>query len=157
MPNGPLREPFRRRSTEGKNPPKTRKSSAPQPYMGYISSQWHTRQPQAPQQLAAISWCRSPAYRATERAVLMPWSTEGKNPKKTPRQNRVLCGCKCAVGVGRGIPGSPRQLVNQLQRATACSTTDSRSICSSAAAARRHGPCRPLLLQGENRVLRAHI
>ena len=60
-----------------------------------------------------------------------------KNPQKTPgglrrpkppqkRQNRVLRGCKCAVGVDRGISDSPRQLVNQLQRDTACSTTDSR-------------------------------
>ena len=96
------------RSTEGKTPPKTRKSSAPQPYMGYISSQWHTRQPQAPEQLAAISWYRSHAYRTTERAVLMPWSTEGKNPKKTPRQNRVLCGGKWDMGVGMGISDSPR-------------------------------------------------
>ena len=38
-----------------------------------------------------------------------------------------------------GISDSPRQLVNQLQRATACSTTGSRSICSSAAAAGCHG------------------
>ena len=90
-------------------------SSAPRPYMGYVSSQWHTRQPQAPEQLAAISWYRSPAYRATERAVLMPWSTEGKNPKKTPRQNRVLCGGKWDMGVGMGISDSPRQLVNQLE------------------------------------------
>ena len=56
--------------------------------MGYVSSQWHTRQPQAPQQLAAISWCRSPAYRTTERAVSMPRSTEGKNTQKT----RKSCG-----------------------------------------------------------------
>ena len=34
-----------------------------------VTSQWHTRQPQSPQQLAAISWCRSHAYRTTERAV----------------------------------------------------------------------------------------
>ena len=90
-------------------------SGAPRQYIGYVSSQWHTRQPQAPEQLAAISWYRSPAYRATERAVLMPWSTEGKNPKKTPRQNRVLCGGKWDMGVGMGISDSPRQLVNQLE------------------------------------------
>ena len=52
-------------------------------------------------------------------------STEAQTPQK--RQNRVLRGCKCAVGVGRGISDSPRQLVNQLQRDTACSTTDSRA------------------------------
>ena len=40
--------------------------------MGYVSSQWHTRQPQAPQQLAAISWCWSHAYRTTERADRAP-------------------------------------------------------------------------------------
>ena len=39
----------------GQNPPKTPESSAPRPYMGYVSSQWHTRHPQAPDQLAAIS------------------------------------------------------------------------------------------------------
>ena len=65
MPNGPLREPFvavhgaRRRTTSG---PRTA-SSAPRPYIGYITSQWHTRQPQSLEQLAAISWCRSHAYR----------------------------------------------------------------------------------------------
>ena len=75
------------RSTEGKTPRKTPESSAPRPYIGYVSSQWHTRQPQAPPQLAAISWCRSHACRATERAVSMPRSTEGKTPEK--RQNRV--------------------------------------------------------------------
>ena len=58
------------RSTEGKTPQKTPESSAPRPYMGYVSSQWHTRQPQALEQLAAISWCRSHAYRATEREQL---------------------------------------------------------------------------------------
>ena len=41
-----------------------RESSAPRPYIGYISSHWHTRQPQPPRQLAAISWCRSHAYQA---------------------------------------------------------------------------------------------
>ena len=97
------------------------------------------------------------AYRTTERAVRRGSRTD---PKKCPVgacENRVPCGGKYAVGVGRGISDSPRQLVNQLERDTACSTTDSRSICSSAAAARRHGPCRPLLLQGENRVLRGRI
>ena len=51
------------------------------------------------------------------------------DPKKCPVgacENRVLCGGKYAVGVDRGISDSPRQLVNQLQRDTACSTTDSR-------------------------------
>ena len=83
------------RSTEGKKNPKnaakknqkTPESSAPRPYIGYVSSQWHTRQPQAPQQLAAISWCRSHAYRTTERAVSMPRSTEGKTPPKTPESS----------------------------------------------------------------------
>ena len=32
-------------------------SSTPRLYIRYIRSQWHTRQPQPPQQLAAISWC----------------------------------------------------------------------------------------------------
>ena len=59
------------------------------------------------------------------------------------RANRVPCGGKYAVGVDRGISDSPRQLVNQLQRDTACITTDSRSICVSAAAARRHGHAGP--------------
>ena len=77
----------RLRSTEGKTPQKTPESSAPRPYVGYISSQWHTRQPQAPEQLAAISWCRSHAYRTTERAVSMPRSTEGKPPQKTPESS----------------------------------------------------------------------
>ena len=75
------------RSTEGKTPQKTPESSAPRPYIGYVSSQWHTRQPQALEQLAAISWCRSHAYRATERAVSMPRSTEGKTPQKTPESS----------------------------------------------------------------------
>ena len=35
------------------------KSPALRPYIGYMSSQWHTRQSQPPRQLAAISWCRS--------------------------------------------------------------------------------------------------
>ena len=35
------------------------------------------------------------------------------------------------MGVGRGISDSLRQLVNRLQRATACSTTNSRSTRSS--------------------------
>ena len=109
------------RSTEGKTPRKTPESSAPRPYIGYVSSQWHTRQPQAPQQLAAISWCRSHACRATERAVLMPRSAEGKPPPTC--QNRVLCDGKWAMGVGMGISDSPRQLVNQLQPATACGIT----------------------------------
>ena len=65
----------------GQKPQKTRKSSALRRYIGYVSSRWHTRQPQPPQQLPAISWCRSPAYRTTERAVSMPRSTEGKNPQ----------------------------------------------------------------------------
>ena len=42
-----------------------------------------------------------------------------------------------------GISDSPRQLVNQLRRATACSSTHSFSICSSAAAVRRHGHAGP--------------
>ena len=58
------------RSTEGKTPQKSPESSAPRPYIGYVSSQWHTRQPQALEQLAAISWCRSHAYRTTEREQL---------------------------------------------------------------------------------------
>ena len=118
-------------------------SSTPRLYIGYISSQWHTRQPQPPQQLAAISWCRSHDYRTTERAVRRGSRTD---PKKCPVgacENRVLCGGKYAVGVDRGISDSPRQLVNQLQRATACSSTHSCSICSSAAAVRRHGHAGP--------------
>ena len=82
------------RSTEGKNPKKTPESSAPRPYIGYVRSQWHTRQPQAPQQLAAISWCRSPAYKATERAVSSRFDAAvhgGQTPRKK-RQNRVLRG-----------------------------------------------------------------
>merc|ERR1712091_824348 len=75
------------RSTEGKTPQKTPESSAPRPYMGYVSSQWHTRQPQAPQQLAAISWCRSRACQTNERAVSVPRSTEGKTPQKTPESS----------------------------------------------------------------------
>ena len=77
------------RSTEGKTPRKTPESTAPRPYIGYVSSQWHTKQPQAPQQLAAISWCRSHADRATERAVSMPRSTEGKTPRKTPESSTL--------------------------------------------------------------------
>ena len=42
----------------------------------------HGLQPQAPQQLAAISWCRSHADQTNERAVSVPRSTEGKPPKK---------------------------------------------------------------------------
>ena len=145
MPTGPLKEPFvavhgaRRRTTSG---PRTA-SSAPRPYIGYITSQWHTRQPQSLEQLAAISWCRSHAYRTTERAVRRGSRTD---PKKCPVgacENRVPCGGKYAVGVNRGISDSPRQLVNQLQRDNACSTTDIRSICLSAAAARRHGHAGP--------------
>ena len=72
MPNGPLREPFvavhgaRRRTTSG---PRTA-SSAPRPYIGYITSQWHTRQPQSLEQLAAISWCRSHAERMAGAALI---------------------------------------------------------------------------------------
>ena len=145
MPNGPLREPFvavhgaRRRTTSG---PRTA-SSAPRPYIGYISSQWHTRQPQSLEQLAAISWCRSRAYRTTERAVRRGSRTDPEKCSVGACENRVLCGGKYAVGVDRGISDSPRQLVNQLQRDNACSTTDSRSICLSAAAARRHGHAGP--------------
>ena len=40
----------------------------PQLELGYQKNLAGTRQPQPPQQLAAISWCRSHAYRATERA-----------------------------------------------------------------------------------------
>ena len=91
MPTGRRRGPFQpfrcRGPREGKPPPKTPESSAPRPYIGYVSSQWHTRQPQAPPQLAATSWCRSHAYRTTERAVLMPRSTEGKTPPKTPESS----------------------------------------------------------------------
>ena len=73
MPNGPLREPFvavhgaRRRTTSG---PRTA-SSAPRPYIGYmLASQWHTRQPQSLEQLAAISWCRSHAERMAGAALI---------------------------------------------------------------------------------------
>ena len=66
-----------------------RKSSAPRPYIGYITSQWHTRQPQSLEQLAAISWCRSHAERTTERAVRRGPRTANPPPK---RQNRVLRG-----------------------------------------------------------------
>ena len=79
------------RSTEGKTPQKTPESSAPRPYIGYVSSQWHTRQPQALEQLAAISWCRSHAYRTTERAVSMPRSTEGKNLWTSDKNARIEC------------------------------------------------------------------
>ena len=69
MPTRRTREPFRCRGPRRAKAPKTPESSAPRPYMGYVSSQWHTRQPQAPGQLAAISWCQSHAYPATERAA----------------------------------------------------------------------------------------
>ena len=62
MPTGPLREPFRcrgpRRSTEGKTPPKTPESSAPRPYMGYVSSQWQAGQDG--QMVKAQGRCASP-------------------------------------------------------------------------------------------------
>ena len=38
----------------------------------------------------------------------------------------MLCGGKCSVGVGRGISDSVRQLVNQLQRASAPAFAKSR-------------------------------
>ena len=47
-----------------------RESSAPRPYIGYITSQWHTRQPQSLEQLAAISWCRSHAERMAGAALI---------------------------------------------------------------------------------------
>ena len=47
-------------------------SSAPRRYIGHMSSQWHTRQPQPPEQLAAISWGWSHAQRTNERAVSVP-------------------------------------------------------------------------------------
>ena len=95
------------RSTEGKTPQKTPESSAPRPYIGYVSSQWHTRQPQALEQLAAISWCRSLAYRTTERAVWVPRSTEGKNPQNA----RIECSAAVNalwqwVGAYQTAPGS---------------------------------------------------
>ena len=79
------------RSTEGKTPQKTPESSAPRPYIGYVSSQWHSRQTQAPEQLAATSWCRSHAYRTTERAVSMPRSTEVHGGQNPPKNARIEC------------------------------------------------------------------
>ena len=90
LPTGTIwefREPFpwcrgpRRAQTSKKTP----ESSAPRPYIGYVSSQWHTRQPHTPQQLAATSWCRSHPYPTTERAVSVPRSTEGKTPPNPPK------------------------------------------------------------------------
>ena len=69
-----------------RGPQKTRKSSAPRPYIGYVGGKWHTRQPLSPQQLAAISWCRSHHYRTTERAVLGfcgPWTAKPQKTRKS--------------------------------------------------------------------------
>ena len=74
MPNGRMRGPFAAKkhaldvvlTTSG---PRTA-SSAPRPYIGYITSQWHTRQPQSLEQLAAISWCRSHAERMAGAALI---------------------------------------------------------------------------------------
>ena len=53
-----------------------RESSAPRPYIGYITSQWHTRQAQSLEQLAAISWCRSHAERMAGAALINHGGTD---------------------------------------------------------------------------------
>ena len=114
------------RSTEGKTPRKTPESSAPRPYIGYVSSQWHTRQPQAPEQLPAISWCRSHAYQTNERAVSVPRSTEGKTPPKTPESSapRPYMGYVSSQWHTRQ-PQAPQQLAAiSWCRSHACRATD---------------------------------
>ena len=74
---------------------KTPESSAPRPFIGYISGQWHPRQPQSPEQLAAIRWCRYHDYRTTESGFEVLRSTDDKNSKK--RGNRVLRGRTSAM------------------------------------------------------------
>ena len=59
-------------------------------------------------------------------------------------ENRVLCGDKCAVGVGRGISDSPMHLVNQLQRDSAPAFAKSRVNTPLQAAIACHGGVRPL-------------
>ena len=51
----PLSRPLLRAIGARGPPAQAAVSSAPRPYIGYISSQWHTRRPQPPEQLAAIS------------------------------------------------------------------------------------------------------
>ena len=59
-------------------------------------------------------------------------------------ENRVLCGGKCAVGVGRGMSDSPMHLVNQLQRDSAPAFAKSRVNTPLQAAIACHGGVRPL-------------
>ena len=54
----------------------------------------------------------------------------------------MLCGGKCSVGVGMGISDSPRQLVNQLRRASAPAFAKSRLNTPLEAAIACHGGAR---------------
>ena len=54
----------------------------------------------------------------------------------------MLCGGKCSVGVGMGISESPRQLVNQLRRASAPAFAKSRLNTPLEAAIACHGGAR---------------
>ena len=67
-------------------------SSAPRLYIRHTSSQWRTREPQPPEQLAAISWCRSHAQRTNERAV---------RREKTRARRRTTSGPRTASSAPR--------------------------------------------------------
>ena len=119
MPTRPLRELFRcrgpRRAKPPKTPQNTPESSAPQPCMGYVSSQWHTRQPHTPQQLAATSWRRSHPHPTTERAVSVPRSTEGKTPPNPPK---TMAECSTAAH-GPWAPQKHRRSASKSKRRSA--------------------------------------
>ena len=143
------------RSTEGKTPRKTPESSAPRPYIGYVSSHWHTRQPQAPQQLPATSWCRSHACRATERAVSMPRSTEGKKTRKTPESSTL----RWEIGYGSGCGHIRQPQAADEPAATSYCLQHHWQPLDSLVSSCSWMPwaCSRLLLQGGNRVLRGRI
>ena len=131
------------------------RTTAPRPYIGYVSSQWHTRQPQAPQQLAATSWCRSHACRATERAVSMPRSTEGKKPRKTPESSTL----RWEIGYGSGYGHIRQPQAADEPAATSYCLQHHRQPLDSLVSSCSWMPwaCSRLLLQGGNRVLRGRI
>ena len=159
MPTGPLTEPFqpfRCRGPRRATPPtKTPESSTPRPYMGYVSSQWHTRRPQAPGQLAAISWCQSHAYQTNERAVSVPRSTEGKTPRKTPESSTL----RWEIGYGSGYGHIRQPQAADEPAATRYCLQHHRQPLDSLVSSCSWMPwaCSRLLLQGGNRVLRGRI
>ena len=134
---------------------KTRKSSAPRPFIGYISGQWHTRQPQSPEQLAAINWYRSHDYRTTERAVRRLRSTEAKTPQKTRDLDDE------GTQTGANGPGSSYRVDTELWESLCSSLrrpVTSKSVPAALVAVHGCGPRRAKPpKKRQNRVLRGRI